>query len=79
MNSGRIRIGKVSLRLRGVTRQEAQQRAGSIAREIAGAVAREAALKTPGKAEIGQLSVRLRPGTGAADIAGQIRNQWSRE
>jgi hypothetical protein len=79
MNSGGIRIGKVSLRLRGVTRQEAQQRAGSIAREIAGAVAREAARKTPGKAEIDQLSVRLRTGAGAPDITEQIRNQWSRE
>ena len=79
MNSGGIRIGKVSVRLRGVARREAQERAGSIAREIAGAAAREGLRMAPGKKDIGRLSVRLKADGKGAGIAEQIRRQLAGE
>ncbi len=79
MNSGQIRIDKVSLRMRGVTPTEARRRAGSIAHEIAEAVAREGAGAAPGKSEIGQLSVRQPAAGKGPGVGEQIRRQWSRE
>ncbi len=79
MKARGIHIGKVSLRLGGVTPQQARQRAGSIAGEIAEAVARESSRMTPGKTEIGGLSVRLRPDGAGPGIAEQIRKQLARD
>ena len=61
MNSGGIRIGKVTLRLRGVKPAQAEERAGSIAREIARRLAAPGALPA-GQSEIPSLSLRLPPG-----------------
>jgi hypothetical protein len=79
MNSGGIHIDKVSLRLRGVTSQQARQRAGSLAREIADAVGRQATHIAPGRAEIGKLSVRVRSDGKDSSIAEQIRRQLAGE
>jgi hypothetical protein len=79
MNSGGIHIGKVSLRMRGVTSQQAQVRAGSLAREIADAVGTHAARLAPGRAEIGKLSVRVRSDGKPSNIAEQIRRQLAGE
>jgi hypothetical protein len=79
MNSGGIHIDKVSLRLRGVTPRQARQRAGSMAREIADAVGRQAGRIAPGRTQIGKLSVRLRTGGSNSDLTGQIRRQLGGE
>jgi hypothetical protein len=75
MNSGGIRIGKLSVRMRGATRREAERRAASIAREIAHALAEHSA----GKGEIGSLKVRLRADGKGDGIGEQIRRQLGRE
>jgi hypothetical protein len=79
MKPGGIHIGKVSLRLRGVTSQQARQRAGSLAREIAEAVGSQAAHIAPGRAGIGKLSVRVKSGGQDSNIAEQIRRQLAGE
>ncbi|MGA2114835.1 MAG: hypothetical protein ABSH56_08810 [Bryobacteraceae bacterium] len=79
MNTGGIHIDKVSVRLRGVTPQQAGQRAGSIGREIADAVGRQAAHFASGKTEIGKLSVRLKSDGKNSDLSGQIRRQLGGE
>ena len=79
MNSGGIRIEKLSVRLRGVTAQQARDRAGAIAREIAGAVAREGSSMPSGKREIGKLSVRVRADGKGNEITDQIRRQLAGE
>lgn len=79
MNSGGIHIDKVSLRLRGVTSQQARGRAGSLASEIAKAVGGQAAHIAPGKTEIGKLSVRVGSGGKGSSIAEQIRRQLGGE
>ena len=75
MSGGGIRIAKMSLRLRGVTPREAEQRVHSIAREIAHSLVRERAALPPGESEIGQLSVRVKTGGGGSGIAEQVRRQ----
>jgi hypothetical protein len=79
MNRGGVRIGKMSLRLRGVTAQEARLRADSIAREVARAVAAESALPSAGKSHTGRLSVRLRAEGTTHNLGEQIRIQWPRK
>jgi hypothetical protein len=74
-----IHIAKVSLRLGGMTPQQARRRAGSIAGEIAEAVARESSRMKRGKTEIGGLSVRLQPDGAGPGIAEQIRKQLARD
>lgn len=77
MKSSRIHVQSVSVRLRGATPAQARQRAGAIAQEIAQALAGQASA-SPRNREITKLSVRL-PAAGKADVAAQIRSQWSGE
>jgi hypothetical protein len=79
MNSGGIHIDKVSLRMRGVTPQQAELRASSLAREIADAVGRHAAHLAPGRGKIGKLSVRVRSDGKSSSIAEQVRRQLAGE
>jgi hypothetical protein len=76
---GSIRIRKVSVRLRGGTALEGQQRARTIAQEIGCAFARESTLRAPGKAAIGGLSVRVGNDGRKTDLSTQIRAQWQRK
>ena len=71
MNPGGIRIGRMSVRMRGVAARDAERFAGSIAREVAHAVAEHSS----GKAEIGSLKVRLRADGKGEGIGEQIRRQ----
>jgi hypothetical protein len=71
MNSGGIRIGRMGVRMRGVTPREAERRAGSIAQEVARAVAEH----STGRAAIGSLKVRLRADGRGESIGEQIRRQ----
>jgi|CZKX01.1.fsa_nt_gi hypothetical protein len=75
MSANEIRIEKMSLRLRGVTPQQAEQRARSIAHEIADSLVRERALLAPGQAEFRGLSVRVKSGGGGLGIGEQLRQQ----
>lgn len=75
MNSGGIRVGKMSVRMRGVTLREAERRAGSIASEVAHALAEHSA----GKAEIASLKLRLRADGKGESIGEQLRRQLGRE
>lgn len=77
MNPGQVRIEKLSLRMRGVTPQQARQRAGAIARDIARAI-RENASQLSGTTTIPCLALRIEPGK-ASGIDQQIRAQWSGE
>ncbi len=79
MNSGGIHIQKVSLRLRGVTPQQARERGGSIAAQIADALAREGSRPGQGKREIAGLAVRLRADGKGPGVAEQIRKQMARD
>jgi hypothetical protein len=79
MNSGGIRIGKLSLRLRGVTPQQARERGGAVAREVAQAIAGERARMAPGKTDIARISVRMPAAGAGAGIAEQIRRQMAGE
>jgi hypothetical protein len=79
MKSGGIHIDKVSLRLRGATPERARRRAGSMAREIADAIGRQAAHIAPGKTEIGMLSVRLKANGKNSNLTEQIRRQLGGE
>lgn len=72
MNS-RVHVGKVSVKLRGATAEQARQRAGAIAQQIGQALAGQTFEKNR---EIAKLSVRV-PARGEADVAAQIRGQWS--
>jgi hypothetical protein len=76
MKSRAIKIEKVSLRLRGVTPEQAHQRAVLIAGEIAHAAARE---QTPTQTEVPRLSLRLRADGKGPGVAEQIHRQWNRE
>lgn len=79
MNSGGIHIQKVSLRLRGVTPQQARERGSAIAGQIADAVVRERSRMAGGKSEIAGLAVRLRVDGKGPGVAEQIREQLARE
>jgi hypothetical protein len=72
---GSIRIANLSLRLRGVTPQQAEQRARSIAREIADSLAGGRASLQPGQTDIPQMIVRVKSGSGGSGIAEQVRGQ----
>jgi hypothetical protein len=75
MKSRAIHIAKISLRLRGVSPDQARQRAGSIAGDLAQAVGRAASQMKSQKTEIPRLSVRLKNSRGESDMAEQIRRQ----
>lgn len=79
MNSGQIRIEKVSLRLRGVSAEQGRRRASSMVNQIAQAIARESAGAAGGKSGLEQLSLRLPAAGAAADLGEQISRQWKRE
>jgi hypothetical protein len=59
MKTGRIRIEKMTLRMRGVRPRQGEQMAGVIARDIANTLAAPGTLE-PGQTEIPSLSLRLR-------------------
>jgi len=61
MKPARIRVGKISVRLRGVTAREAEQRAASIAREVARALAADQRLAGRRTTNIDRLELRLPP------------------
>lgn len=77
MKSRRIRVENLSVRLRGATASQAQQRGGAIAQQIAHALAGQAAGLGQNQ-KIAKLSVRV-PARGGAAIAAQIRREWSGE
>jgi len=70
-----VRIDQISLRMGGgVSPQQARQRAGSMAHQIARAVA-QARVFAGGRTAIERLSVRVREGASDAEIAAQIAEQ----
>lgn len=79
MSSGSIHIDKISLRLRGVTPEQARQRAGSLAREIAQAMGKQAAHTAHGKTAIAKLSVQVNNQGKDSNLADQIRRQLAGE
>jgi hypothetical protein len=76
MSSRGIHIGKVSLRLKGVTQQRARQMADAIGREIAQGLAQESPRLAHGKTEIAGFSLRLEANKKGPGIVEQIRKQW---
>ncbi len=74
-----IRIGKMAVRLSGLTAREAGQRAGSIAREIARSLAADRELASRGRIAMDRLRLRIPAGAAAGDIPRQIRGQLDQE
>jgi hypothetical protein len=77
MSSGGIHIGRVSLRVKGVTQQQARKMADSIGWEIAHAVARESPRGADGETKIPGFSLQLKANKTGAGIAEQVRKQWN--
>jgi hypothetical protein len=78
MNPGQVRIEKLSLRMRGVTPQQARQRADSIARDIARAIRENASLLSA-TTTIPRLAIRVAAGGKTPGIDQQIRAQLSED
>jgi hypothetical protein len=72
MKAGAIRINRMTVRVRGVAPAEARARGASIAREVAAAVARQAAATQGTAKRIDRLTLGA-----ASALEQQIQRQWT--
>ncbi len=80
MNTTKIQIEKIHLKLRGVSKQEAGVRAQAIAAQVAEALGRETALQSFSGSAIKNLEISLsQRNPSSAQIAEQVRRAVQRQ